>query len=162
MDIPSQTLEVLVKLAGLGTAGICILGLFVAGYITAKLPDDVSPTKLKAVKMFKNLCITTALICLVAGALTSYFNTKKVEQARNEAENIKGVYMRQINDLSQSRNILEDDVNHLRIIIAAQPSSTLESKATLQRIDQTIKSMDMQVKTEVTEHPVGAYPKKRR
>jgi hypothetical protein len=162
MDIPSQTLEVLVKLAGLGTAGICVLGLFFAGYITANLPDNVSPARLKAVKMFKNLCITTALICLASGVLTSYFNTKKVNQARNDAENVKSAYMRQINDLSQSKNILEADVNHLRTVIAAQPSSSQESKMMLQKIDQTIRSMDMQVKPEMTEHPVGTYPKRKR
>jgi hypothetical protein len=155
-DISPQTLEALVKLAGVGTAGICILGLFVAGIITSTLPNDVSQAKLAAVKMFKNLCITVAIICLASSALASYFNLKKVDVAKQEATKAKNEVIefknenanlinrislqdRQMND---TKAALEGDIMRLQQIIASQPAAvSMETRQTVERINATVREM---------------------
>jgi hypothetical protein len=150
-DISPETLEALVKIAGVGTAGICVLGLFVAGIITSMLPNDVSEAKLAAVRMFKNLCITTALICLASTVLTSYFNNKKVVKAEEQATNTRNEYVQKVDGLMQSKNMLEADVNRLKEMIAQQPAVSMEAKQMLLNIDATVKSMDLQVSPKVLE-----------
>jgi len=51
METQADTLDLIVKLASLGTAGISILGIFYTGIIVKSLPNDVTSGKLSAVRM---------------------------------------------------------------------------------------------------------------
>ena|ERR1700722_12040507 len=54
-----KILDVLVKLAALGTSGICIFGIFWVGYIISKESD---PQKYEILKFYMILCFAIAII----------------------------------------------------------------------------------------------------
>jgi len=54
-----KILDVLVKLAALGTSGICIFGIFWVGYIISKESD---PQKYEILKLYMILCFAIAII----------------------------------------------------------------------------------------------------
>ncbi len=88
-----ETLDALVKLASLGTAGICIFAIFFMGTGIFRLPNDTSEIKALLMKKYMNVCIFIAIICMISGVANSYFNMNKVKIAEIKAEAAKEVYI---------------------------------------------------------------------
>jgi hypothetical protein len=142
METQSSTLNLLVKLASLGTAGISIIGIFYSGMIVKSLPNDVSTGKLTAVRMYKNLCITVALICAVSGVLNAYFNMKKIQDAKSEVIAIEDQYTQQADSLRLSIENIGKDISNLSKILENKSFSLPEASGVLSRINSNVNSME--------------------
>ena len=141
METQTQTLELLVKLASVGTAGICILGIFYTGIIVKSLPNNVSPTKLTAVRMYKNMCIVIAIICSVSGGLNAYFNMGKIKDAKKNAAEIENQYTQQADSLLISKDAIDKDLMELNRILENQQGASSEVSRVLSRITTNVNSM---------------------
>lgn len=80
------SLDFLVKLASFGTAGVCILAIFLIGSAIIKLPNDSPTWKPQLMKRFISACIIIAGITAFSGGLNAYFNKGKVVEADKKAE----------------------------------------------------------------------------
>lgn len=78
--IDPATLEQLVKLAALGTSGICILSLFIIGYLIYTIPNE-HHERHRTVRMYMWICVIIAIISAGSGFANAYFNLEKVEKA---------------------------------------------------------------------------------
>lgn len=141
METQTSTLELLVKFASLGTAGISIIGIFYTGIIVKSLPNDVSASKLSAVRMYKNLCITVAFICAVSGGLNAYFNMKKIQDAKNDTKTIENQYEIQADSLRVSKEAIGKDLIYLREMLVNQQVPLTEASTILNRINSNVNSM---------------------
>jgi len=81
-----ETYELLVKLASIGTAGVCVLAIFLIGTSIMRLKADTPEWKVSLMKKFMNTCIIIAIICTVSGGANAYFNQNKIQAAKEEAE----------------------------------------------------------------------------
>ena len=110
METQTDTLDLIVKLASLGTAGISILGIFYTGIIVKSLPNDVTSGKLSAVRMYKNMCIVVAIICAISGGLNAFFNMQKVMDAKDSMAKIENNYTNQADSLDIIRSVIISDL----------------------------------------------------
>jgi hypothetical protein len=78
-------LDTLVKLANLGTSGICVLAIAWGGYQFQKIPNDAPPIRYETLKSFFNLCILIAITSAVTGLLSAYFNRQQIVTERSRA-----------------------------------------------------------------------------
>lgn len=83
---PSGSLDFLVKLASFGTAGVCILAIFLIGSAIIKLPNDSPSWKPQLMKRFISACIIIAGITAVSGGLNAFFNRGKIVEADQKTE----------------------------------------------------------------------------
>jgi hypothetical protein len=113
-----QTLEVLVKLASIGTAGVCVLSVFLIGFTIFKLPNDTPEWKPELLKKFINACIIIALITAVSGSLNAYFNINKVAEADRATAEIVGEYEKLATDFSQLQEVAQKQED---VITATRP-----------------------------------------
>ncbi len=141
METQTETLELLVKLASLGTAGICIIGIFYTGIIVKSLPNNVSPSKLSAVRMYKNMCIVIAVICSISGCLNAYYNMGKIEDAKKNAAEIENQYSQQADSFMISKDAIGKDLDELNRIMENQPGTSSEASSILSRISTDVNSM---------------------
>jgi biotin synthase-related radical SAM superfamily protein len=81
-----ENLDFLVKLASFGTAGVCVLAIFLIGIAIPKLPNDTPAWKAKLMRTYMTTCIIIAVICGVSGAANAYFNQQKIVKAQDEAD----------------------------------------------------------------------------
>jgi cell division protein FtsL len=114
MDNETNVLEVLVKLASLGAAGIGIVGIFYTAIIVRGLPNDVTPAKLASVKLLTKLCIITVIVCGISGVCNSYFSMKKIQDAKNQTTEITKQYNSELNNLQISKAAINKDLTELR------------------------------------------------
>ena len=82
----SEFLDTLVKLANLGTSGICVLAIAWGGFQFQKIPNDAPPIRYETLKSFFNLCILIAVISAATGLLSAYFNRQQIVTERNRAD----------------------------------------------------------------------------
>lgn len=78
-------LDTLVKLANLGTSGICVLAIAWAGFQFRSIPNDAPRIRYEALRSFFRLCILIAVISAVTGILSAYFNHQQVIMERSRA-----------------------------------------------------------------------------
>jgi membrane-bound ClpP family serine protease len=81
-----ESYELLVKLASFGTAGVCVLAIFLIGTSIMRLKADTPEWKVSLMHKFMNTCILIAIISAISGGANAYFNQNKIQTARNEAE----------------------------------------------------------------------------
>lgn len=86
----SGSFDFLVKLASFGTAGVCILAIFIIGGAIVKLPNDAPSWKAQLMKKFINAFIIIASITAVSGGLNAFFNRGKIVEADKKAETSVG------------------------------------------------------------------------
>ena len=110
--------------------------------IVKSLPNDVSTGKLTAVRMYKNLCITVALICAVSGVLNAYFNMKKIQDAKSEVIAIEDQYTQQADSLRLSIENIGKDISNLSKILENKSFSLPEASGVLSRINSNVNSME--------------------
>jgi Zn-dependent protease with chaperone function len=115
-----QTLEVLVKLASIGTAGVCVLSVFLIGFTIFKLPNDTPEWKPVLLKKFINACIIIALITAVSGSLNAYFNINRVAEADKATAEMVGEYEKLATDFTELQEVAQKQEE---IISTVQPRS---------------------------------------
>lgn len=141
METQTDTLDLIVKLASLGTAGISILGIFYTGIIVKSLPNDVSSEKLSAVRMYKNMCIVVAIICAISGGLNAFFNLQKVMDAKNSMAKIENNYTNQSDSLEIIRSAIVSDLTELKQMLADEPFDLTVTSEVMQRINANVNSL---------------------
>jgi len=82
----TELLDVLVKLANLGTSGICVLAIFWCGFQLQQLPNDAPAIRYETLKSFFLLCGVIALISGVTGVFGVYFNRQQIVAERGRAD----------------------------------------------------------------------------
>ncbi|NMB51060.1 MAG: hypothetical protein GX999_01875 [Bacteroidales bacterium] len=141
METQTDTLDLIVKLASLGTAGISILGIFYTGIIVKSLPNDVTSGKLSAVRMYKNMCIVVAIICAISGGLNAFFNMQKVMDAKDSMAKIENNYTNQADSLDIIRSVIISDLAELKQKLAAEPCEQTVTSEIIQRINTNVNSL---------------------
>lgn len=141
METQTDTLDLIVKLASLGTAGISILGIFYTGIIVKSLPNDVTSGKLSAVRMYKNMCIVVAIICAISGGLNAFFNMQKVMDAKDSMAKIENNYTSQADSLDIIRSVIISDLTELKQKLAAEPCEQTVTSEIIQRINTNVNSL---------------------
>lgn len=110
--------DLLVKLASFGTAGVCILAIFIIGYSIFKLPNDTPKWKPVLMKKFINASIIIAVITAVSGGLNAYFNQQKIQNADQGTANVANEY----DKLKENYDKLYEKIESLSKLIAERPS----------------------------------------
>lgn len=109
--------DLLVKLASFGTAGVCILAIFIIGYSIFKLPNDAPKWKPDLMKKFINASIIIAVITAASGGLNAYFNQQKIQEADQGTANVANEY----DNLKENYNQLFEKIESLSKLIAERP-----------------------------------------
>jgi len=73
-----EFLDVLVKLASLGTSGICIFAIFWIGWLIWHPPANPDPERHRTLRFFMAVCVIIALISLVTGLKSAEFNADAI------------------------------------------------------------------------------------
>jgi len=116
------SLELLVKLASFGTAGVCVLAIFLIGNAILKLPNDAPKWKPDLMKKFINACILIAVITTISGGLTAYFNQGKVQVAdekAKEADKGTAIVATEYESLVKQYNYLAAKVDTMQMLTSA-------------------------------------------
>jgi hypothetical protein len=143
MENEKNLLELLVKIASYGTAGAGVLGIFSAWKIVSGLPNDVTKEKSSAAKMFMTLCIIAVISCTISGGLNSYFNMKKIQDAKNEVTEITNQYDIQVNKLLKSKAEISKQLNILQQNYPNQATTSGEFKKAVDNIGKNVNAIDM-------------------
>ena len=67
-------LDTLVKLAALGTSGVCIFAIFWIGWLILHLPEGATPERHKTLRMFMIITVIIAVISGAVGFVNAKFN----------------------------------------------------------------------------------------
>lgn len=143
MDAEKNVLELLVKIASYGTAGAGVLGIFAAWRIVKGLPDDVTREKSSAAKMFMVLCIIAVITCTISGGLNSYFNMKKIQDAKKQVTEITNQYDLQVNNLLKSKAEISRQLNELQQNYTIQSTTSGEFTKAVNNIDKNVRAMSL-------------------
>jgi hypothetical protein len=82
--ITDGMLDTLVKLAAIGTSGLCVLFVFWCGSLVKNLPDNTSQGKISVVKHYMTVCLIMAVITGLSGGANAFFNRNAVVSAENK------------------------------------------------------------------------------
>jgi hypothetical protein len=74
-------LDTLVKLAALGTSGICIFGIFWIGYLILNPPEKPDPQRYDTLRFFMMTCIAIAIISAVASIFGAWNDKKQIAKS---------------------------------------------------------------------------------
>ena len=110
--------DLLVKLASFGTAGVCILAIFIIGYSIFKLPNDAPAWKPELMKKFITASILIAVITAVSGGLNAYFNQQKIQEADRGTVRVASEY----DNLKENYNQLFEKIESLSKLVAEIPA----------------------------------------
>jgi hypothetical protein len=116
-----QNLDVLVKLAGIGTAGVCVLAIFLIGTTILKLPKDSPPWKAKLMQRFMVVCVIIAVISALSGGANAYFNREKIRMAESDRIEWQSRYETEKQLWEGQTDTFEATVDSLRREIAGNP-----------------------------------------
>lgn len=108
------TLEMLVKLASFGTAGVCVLFVFYCGYGVLKLPNDTPEWKVKLMNRYIFACVIVAAICTVSGGVNAYFNRNRIVSAENNYDNLVTEYRKEQASVQGQKQELTRELNMLQ------------------------------------------------
>jgi hypothetical protein len=79
--VKNMLLSSLVQLAAIGTSGICIFGIFWAGYLILNPPKKPDPERARTLRFFMATCIAIAIISAVASIFGTWYERKRIANA---------------------------------------------------------------------------------
>jgi hypothetical protein len=79
--VKNMLLNTLVKLAALGTSGICIFGIFWTGYLILNPPKKPDPERPRTLRFFMATCIAIAIISAFATIFSTWYERKQIAEA---------------------------------------------------------------------------------
>jgi hypothetical protein len=138
-----NNLELLVKLASLGAAGISILAVFITGNKIFNLPNDVSTTKVLVLKWYMAMCITMTIICGVSGAANAYFNQKKIVQATENFNNLSSEYKNQIEKIESEKVKINSNIESLRMSLDQSNNLNQDVVNSINSTQRSVKEMNL-------------------
>ncbi len=83
-SVTDGMLDTLVKLAAIGTSGLCLLFVFWCGNLVRSLPDSASEGKISLVKHYMTVCLIMAVITGLSGGANAFFNRHAVVVAETK------------------------------------------------------------------------------
>ena len=149
MENETNVLELLVKLASLGAAGIGIVGIFYTAVIVKGLPNDVTERRILSIKLLTRLCIITVIVCGISGVLNSYFNLKKIQVAKNQLSEVTKQYDSELNNLQKSKAEINNEINELRTKLSTSAATPQEIASALDNTILKVNSIKMKPANEL-------------
>ena len=151
-----ENIELLVKLASFGTAGVSVLAIFYIGYCIQKLPNSAPDWKPALMKKYMNMCIIIAIICTVSGGLNAYFNRGKIVAAEDAKSKLEAGYEEQSQNVESAKRAVTASFNSLREALRSQhvargPAVT----AAIDSADVRIHRIQLKPKSELLKGIVG-------
>src|SRR5437016_5340356 len=84
----SGLLDTLVKLASLGTSGICIFAIFWIGWLIRKPPPTPGPEIHKTLRIYMIICVVIAFISAGSGILNAIFKVDDIQTLVSEKQSL--------------------------------------------------------------------------
>ena len=144
-----ENLELLVKLASFGTAGVCVLAIFLIGTSLVRLSNDTPEWKAKLMGKFMNTCIIIAIICTISGSANAYFNQNKIERAREDFAEVLNKYQTEVEQLETKKEQLNSEIQDLQESINQSSSADPEVKERVELIKNRVDQLQMTPRNEV-------------
>jgi hypothetical protein len=113
-------LELLVKLANLGTAGVCVLAIFYIGTIIPKIPNNAPAWKPALMKKYMNMCIVVAIICAFSGGVNAYFNRNKIAAANGQVARLSAGYEDQLKRIGSEKREISASFDSLKGLLSQE------------------------------------------
>ena len=136
-------LELLVKLASFGAAGISILAIFIIGTRIFNLPNDTSPVKASVLKFFMTTCIFMTTVCGVSGIANAYFNRNKIEQANENFEKLGIAYKNEVKMVEEEKKEIETTLVDLKRQLRNVSNLPTEVTTTINKAETGVKQIQM-------------------
>ena len=150
-----NSLELLVKFASFGTAGVSVLAIFYIGYSIQKLPNNAPPWKPALMKKYMNMCIVIALICTLSGGVNAYFNRNKIVAANEQVANISAEYKGQIQKIESEKSEISADLSSLRALLQQGPTLTPAVSAKLDSAEVKVNRLQLKPQKEMLKGAVA-------
>jgi hypothetical protein len=146
-----EGLEQLVKLASFGTAGVCVLAVFIIGISIFRLPNNTSKEKVSLIKTFMNMCIIVAVICAISGGTNAYFNYNKIAEAKDESTRMQKAYEVESKKIEAEKIRLRETIGDLRNQLSSSHQLSPALSATLLKAEQRTDSLQLKPKERILE-----------
>ena len=118
--------ETLVRLAALGTSGVCVLIVFWCGHTIKNLPPDTARPKYRLISWYLLLCLFIAVISALTGvALAAYLDEER-QSSRHTLEQSK-----------QALAEMRQEVDRLKDVIVKLPIAEAPAHADAVRAAET-------------------------
>ena len=147
-----ETLEQLVKLASLGTAGVCVLAVFLIGTSIFRLGNDTPEWKVSLMKKYMNTCIIIAFICTISGGANAYFNQNKIQEAENDLEEFGDRYENEVNQLNAYKTDLEINLNAVKASLEENADNPETSIQQIESLEFAVREYQIKPRTEIMEN----------
>jgi hypothetical protein len=96
-------LDTLVKLASLGTSGVCILAIFWIGWLIYQTPSSAEAEKHKSLRYFMVSCIIIAVVSAMTGLISANFNAERITTLEGELEQQRSEAKKQAETIEEYR-----------------------------------------------------------
>ena len=144
-----ENLELLVKLASFGTAGVCVLAIFLIGTSLVRLGNDTPEWKAKLMGKFMNTCIIIAIICTISGSANAYFNQNKIARAREDFTEVLNKYEEEVEQLEGKKKQLNEEIQSLQRSLERSSSTDPEVKEQVKSLKSRVDQLQMTPRDEV-------------
>ena len=146
----ANALDSLVRIASMGTAGVCVLIVFIAGFLIWKLSDTASKEKIHLIKFYLKTCLVIAVISFASGLANFIMKQDHVDSALKETKAV-------ISENNEIKKVVADelpkiekaqmDILEAKEIINSDPtpsrSERIEAEAQLDTANKSVKNIDM-------------------
>ena len=150
-----NSLELLVKFASFGTAGVSVLAIFYIGLGIQKLPNNAPPWKPALMKKYMNMCIVIALICTLSGGVNAYFNRNKIVAANEQVASMGAQYKEQIQKVESEKSEISADLSSLRALLQQGPTLTPAVSAKLDSAEVKVNRLQLKPQKEMLKGAVA-------
>ena len=138
-----ENLDILVKLASFGAAGISILAVFIIGMKIFNLPNDTSTIKASVLKFYMSTCIFMTVICGVSGVANAYFNQNKIIQANNNFDQLSATYKDELQKVENEKREIDATLVSLRRQLRTVSNLPPTVSATINKTETQVNQLKM-------------------
>lgn len=138
-------LELLVKLASFGAAGISILAVFLIGIKIFNLPNDTSPVKASLLKFFMGMCIFMTIICGVSSWANAYYTHGKVTEAKDNLNKLRVQYKNEFDKVKREKIKIQASLNNIKnqFGMALTPASKENIKNEIEKANTNLQHLQI-------------------
>jgi hypoxanthine-guanine phosphoribosyltransferase len=147
----------------MGTAGICVLVVFLSGFLIWKLSDTASPAKIKLVKFYMKVCLIIAGISFVSGLLNffvkqsdvNFANTEKTK-AEKESSEIMKIVEQELPKIEKAQNEIAEVKSVINSGSTITQVNQIQVKANLDTATKAINTIDVgKLKNYIKKKPIN-------
>jgi hypothetical protein len=145
--MPESFLQDLIKLASLGTSGICIFVVFWVGYLIQKTNFEKEPYKRDTLRSYMWMCFAIAVVTALSGGANAYFNARTIADTKAKNEELTTTVQKKDTELTTQQERMASLVKHLDIVLKDKRVQA-ESTSASPTVKQSIKVLEDIVKAE--------------